>query len=113
MVMSMFRMRLMMKSSHVSVVWMSQSSFGLLQLLHHTFITVVPGNFITQGQICYSLLYYISQCCVFCFIIVFLLFRNPAALQGKYASKKEGKFPCLAEYGGPVDPNTALGGFPS
>ncbi len=39
--------------------------------------------------------------------------RNPTATKGKYAADPEGQFPCLAEYGGPIDPNIALGGFPS
>ena len=77
-------------------------------MLHHTFITA-PGNFINQRQFFFVI---ISQYCVFSLIIVFLLFRDPTALKGKYAKEKEGQFPCLAEYGGPVDPNTALGGFP-
>ena len=63
-------------------------------------------DFINQTQF-FS--YYIT---VLCFLFnFFFLFRDPTALKGKYA-KEKGQFPCLAEYGGPVDPNTALGGFP-
>ena len=35
-----------------------------------------------------------------------MLIRNPTALEGKYVD-----YPCLAAYGGPVDPNTVVGGF--
>jgi Niemann-Pick C1 protein len=38
--------------------------------------------------------------------------RNPTAtLENNFKQKPEGQFPCLGAYGGPVDPNTALGGF--
>lgn len=38
--------------------------------------------------------------------------RNPTAtLDKEYAKDESNQFPCLGQYGGPVDPNTALGGF--
>lgn len=38
--------------------------------------------------------------------------RNPTATIDKvYAKNVSNQFPCLSQYGGPVDPNTALGGF--
>ena len=80
-----------MKSSHVSVVWMSQSSFGLLQLLHHTFITV-PGNFITQGQICYSLLLY-HYSIVFSVSLLFFFFsETPLLFRASMQSIKKESF---------------------
>ena len=36
------------------------------------------------------------------------LYRNPSSVNASDTYK-----PCLGEYGGPVDPNVALGGFPS
>ena len=83
-----------MKSSHVSVVWMSQSSFGLLQLLHHTFITVVPGNFITQGQICYSLLLHVYHySIVFSVSLLFFFFsETPLLFRASMQAKRKDSF---------------------
>lgn len=46
------------------------------------------------------------------YIIIYVNYRNPTATIDKdYAKKVSNQFPCLSQYGGPVDPNTALGGF--
>ena len=37
--------------------------------------------------------------------------RNPTALKSKGVPEGGPDIPCLGAYGGPVDPNTALGGF--
>ena len=39
-------------------------------------------------------------------------YRNPTAvLEAHYGQNASGQFSCLGAYGGPIDPNTVLGGF--
>lgn len=48
--------------------------------------------------------------------VVLLLFshiRNPTATLDTQYTDPDHQIPCLGAYGGPIDPNTALGGFNS